>query len=219
MVAVAALVVGQQKGKLPSRLEKLNRQFLVAANPTQIPAKPPAVPAQVPTGDPFRNRIAMYPEIITCTCAGWVSMGRWLGEKILISDGVWVSPGLRSWKYEPDDPDAKNPWLDSPDNNWSMNRNSGKLCEIVRNTRFMNRKTGSLFRNTRFMVRLTGSLTSSGTVYLTTRNDTPPPRWRFVESYFYHLAPGHLPKQKELPFHLPYISRHHNWTRTFFRII
>ena len=53
-----------------------------------------------------------------------------------------------------------------------MNRKTGSL---FRNTRFMNRKTGSLFRNTRFMIRLTGSLTSSGTVYLTTRNDTPPP--------------------------------------------
>ena len=52
-----------------------------------------------------------------------------------------------------------------------MTRQTGSL---FRNTRFMNRKTGSFFRNTRFMNRKTGSLTSSGTVYLTTRNDTPP---------------------------------------------
>ena len=70
-----------------------------------------------------------------------------------------------------------------------MTRQTGSL---FRNTRFMNRKTGSLFWNTRYMIRLTGSLTSSGSVYLTTRNDTPPPRRRFVESYFYHLAPGHI---------------------------
>ena len=53
-----------------------------------------------------------------------------------------------------------------------MTRQTGSL---FRTTRFINRKTGSLFWNTSYMIRLTGSLTSSGSVYLTTRNDTPPP--------------------------------------------
>ena len=54
----------------------------------------------------------------------------------------------------------------------------------------MNRKTGSLFRNTRYMIRLTGSLTSSGSVYLTTRNDTPPPQTTFCRVIFLPPRPG-----------------------------
>ena len=60
---------------------------------------------------------------------------------------------------------------------WFLIRNgrtmTRKTGSSFRNTRFMNRKTGSWFRNTRFMIRITGSLTSSGTVYLTTRIETP----------------------------------------------
>ena len=45
---------------------------------------------------------------------------------------------------------------------------------MIRSCSIMTRQTGSLFRNTRFMIQLTGSLTSSGTVYLTNRNDNRP---------------------------------------------
>ena len=71
-----------------------------------------------------------------------------------------------------------------------MNRKTGSL---FRNTRFMNRKTGSLFRNIRFMIRLTGSLTSSGTVYLTTRNGTP--QTTFCRVKFLTPRPGIHSKQ------------------------
>ena len=68
-----------------------------------------------------------------------------------------------------------------------MTRQTGSL---FRNTRFMNRKTGSLFWNTRYMIRLTGSLTSSGSVYLTTRNDTPPPQTTFCRVIILPPRPG-----------------------------
>ena len=66
-----------------------------------------------------------------------------------------------------------------------MTRQTGSL---FRNTRFMNRKPGSLFWNTRYMIRLTGSLTSSGSVYLTTRNDTP--QTTFCRVIFLPPRPG-----------------------------
>ena len=58
---------------------------------------------------------------------------------------------------------------------------------MIQNTGWMNRNMGIYdskrqiydlkdrvkFRNTRFIFRITGSLTSSGVVYLTTRNDIP----------------------------------------------
>ena len=55
----------------------------------------------------------------------------------------------------------------------------------------------SMNRNTRFMIRHTRSITSSETVYLTTRRPgmtphPPPPPRPFVESYFYLFAPGSL---------------------------
>ena len=75
-----------------------------------------------------------------------------------------------------------------------------------KNGGFMTRQTGSLFRNTRFMNRKTGPLfqyESKYQIYYSTYRvinffrdpEWHPPRRRFVESYFYHLAPGREPTE------------------------